>query len=136
MSQNSTTVRDSPSVIKPIGVCSSFSHFSSFSFSHLSNVLRDAVMAYKFIRYDWICHFLAFRGILIIINVNMVRFSLASRGEKNSNHRGTHELIEMYWPIQICVKFWQSVYDLMLVFQTFLRLEFRKVIIQTGTDWQ
>jgi hypothetical protein len=42
ISHQKTTVRDSPSVIKPIvvSVCSSFSHFS--------NVLRDAVMACSF----------------------------------------------------------------------------------------
>jgi hypothetical protein len=51
-----------------------------------------------FLRYDWLCRFLPFRGILIIITVNMVRFSLASRGEKISNDddRGAYGWMEMY----------------------------------------
>jgi hypothetical protein len=55
-----------------------------------------------FIRYNWLCRFLPFRGILIITTVNMVKFSLTSRGKKISNHRGAHGLMEM--KIQICVK--------------------------------
>jgi hypothetical protein len=39
---------------------------------------------------------------ILVITVNMVRFSLASRGEKNSNHPYAHGLMEMH--IQICVK--------------------------------
>jgi hypothetical protein len=101
--------------------------------SHFSNVLRDAVMVCSF---DTIGSFSGFS--------RYPHYYYCQRGQVFSCQSWTKKIVIivafMYWPIQICVKLMfeirQSVYDLMLIFQVFLRLECRKVIIQTGTDWQ
>jgi hypothetical protein len=84
--QNSTTVHDSPSVIKPISVCISSSYFI--------NVLRDAVMACSFDT-TGSADFCLSEAFSLLLLSTWSGFLLPVVEKKISNHRGAQGLIQL-----------------------------------------